>query len=157
MTDPDSHDPAALERLVDRALRSLPVRTAPPRLAARVSSELARRAALPWWRRSFSYWPAPVRGAFVAICGSLIALSLFSGARMIAAEQVAHAAQASVARLPWASPLSALWNALVDLGAALAGTVPSLWLDAGAALIGLAYAVLLAIVVAACRALQGQR
>lgn len=147
----------ALEALTSRALRALPPRSAPPRLAARVCAELERRAALPWWRRSFVYWPAPIRGVFVVICAGLVGLSLLGGARWIAAGQLAHAAQASIARLPWAGPLGALWSALVDLGSALAGALPSLWLDAGAAVLVLAYALLLAFVVAACRMLQAQR
>jgi hypothetical protein len=157
MPDPHPQDTEALERLIDRTLRDLSPRAAPPGLAARVRAEFARRAALPWWRRSFTYWPAPVRGAFVAICAGLIALSLLDGARLIAARQVADAAQASVARLSWGGPLSALWNALIDSGSALAGAVPSVWLDAGAALVALAYALLLAVAVAACRVLQVRR
>ncbi len=153
----DTRDFEALEALTSRALRTLPPRSAPPRLAARVHAELERRAALPWWRRSFVYWPAPVRGAFVMICAGLIGLSLLGGARWLAAGQFAHAAQDSIARWPWAGPVGALWSALLDLESALAGAVPSLWLDAGAAVLGLAYALLLALVVAACRALQAQR
>lgn len=157
MADPHSQDPATLERLVEHTLRDLPARAAPRSLVARVHSELARRAALPWWRRSFSYWPALVRGAFVLICASLIALSVLGGARWMAAGQVAHAAQASIARLPGAGPLSALWNVLNDLASALAGAVPSLWLDASGVLLAVAYVLLLAIAAATWRVVQPQR
>ena len=147
---------AVLESVTARALRGLPPRSAPSGLAARVRAELARRAARPWWRRSFAHWPSVVRGAFVVTCAGLIALSVLGGARWIAAARLARVARVSIARLPWAGPLGALWNALVDLGTAVRGAVPTLWLDAGATLLALAYTLLLALAVAACRALQAR-
>ena len=64
-----------LERLVDRALHDLPLRRAPHTLESRVFAELERRAALPWWRRSFAHWPLPARSAFLVICIALIAFA----------------------------------------------------------------------------------
>src|ERR1700689_4787557 len=77
--DPDLE----LERLVNRALRELPVRRAPPGMERRVWNELARRAALPWWRRSFAHWPGPARAVFLAVCIGLSALTFVGGARLV--------------------------------------------------------------------------
>jgi hypothetical protein len=65
-----------LEKLIDRACREQPALRAPATLSARVLAEIERRAALPWWRRSFNHWPVPVRAGFVAACGAVVWTSL---------------------------------------------------------------------------------
>src|SRR6185437_10884347 len=67
---PEKTDP--LEQLLDRTLHPLPLRRAPPTLQSRVLEELQRRAALPWWRRSFAHWPSAARAGFVLVCLALI-------------------------------------------------------------------------------------
>jgi len=64
-----------LERQIDRALRGLAPRRAPRSLESRVIAELARRAALPWWRRRIPQWPPAARVAFIAVCGGVIRLA----------------------------------------------------------------------------------
>lgn len=59
-----------------RLLRSLPPRRAPASLGGRVMAEIARRAALPWWRKSFAHWPAAVRALFVGAAVAAAALSV---------------------------------------------------------------------------------
>lgn len=68
-----------LERLLDRTLRGLPVRRAPATLESRVLAELARRAALPWWRRSFVHWPQAARAVFASMCLILAGLAFAAG------------------------------------------------------------------------------
>jgi hypothetical protein len=157
---PRAHRQPDLEGLVDRALRTLPARRAPQRLAARVQAELARRAALPWWRRGVAAWPAPARVAFGAICVALVSLSVIGGARLLAvAQPLAQAAQLPLGRLapPWAGLLGALWNAAGDVAGALASAVPRSWLGAGALLALVTYGVLLALAAITWRALQARR
>jgi hypothetical protein len=150
---PPDFDP--LEGLIDRTLRSLPARPAPPHLAARVHAELARRAALPWWRRGVADWPAPARIAFVVICVGLICLSVLDEAwRLARVQSLASAAGLPLGRLPWVASLSALWGAASDLIASLAGAIPARWLDAGALLAAATYAALLGLVAAAYRMLR---
>lgn len=72
------------EQLVDRALRQLPLRTAPPTLESRVHRALQRRAALPWWRQSFVHWPTVARAAFVLVCIALASAMLLEGTRVAA-------------------------------------------------------------------------
>jgi hypothetical protein len=56
-----SSRPDPLETWVDRALREVPDEAAPAALTLRVMDELARRAALPWWRRNPANWPFALR------------------------------------------------------------------------------------------------
>jgi hypothetical protein len=56
-----------LEGLVHRELRALPSRRAPSTLEARVLAEIERRASVAWYHKSWSYWPAVVRAAFLAV------------------------------------------------------------------------------------------
>src|SRR5690606_33318965 len=59
--------PERLEQLVHRELRALPLRKAPAGFEARVMAEIERRAAVAWYHKSWSYWPAAVRAAFLAV------------------------------------------------------------------------------------------
>jgi hypothetical protein len=68
--------PDPLEQLVDRALRDQPTPSAPRSLSLRVLAEIERRAALPWWQRSYTHWPLPVRAGFVALSAAVIVASL---------------------------------------------------------------------------------
>jgi len=62
-----------LERLLAGTVHELAARRAPHTLESRVLGELARRAAQPWWRRSFGHWPAFARAGFIVTCGALAA------------------------------------------------------------------------------------
>ena len=130
MNTTDPQDP--LRQLLDRTLRELPLRRAPPTLEARVCSELTRRAARPWWRRSFAQWPLPARAAFLVLCAVLIRLAFLGGA----------AAVAGVHSLPWARQAGVLVVSLGNLAAAIAHISPPAWLYEGLAVCGVLYAVL---------------
>ncbi len=68
--------PEELEQLIHRELRALPARRAPRTLEARVRTALAQQAAQPWYHRSWSYWPATVRAAFLATATGLSGAAL---------------------------------------------------------------------------------
>jgi hypothetical protein len=69
-----------LEVRLGRALRALPERRAPATLESRVLDALARRAPLPWWRRSFGEWPAAARVAFGLTSTVLVVLTVLAAA-----------------------------------------------------------------------------
>ena len=65
-------DPVDLERLTDRALRSLPTPRAPRSLLPRVLAAVAAEASRPWYARAWLSWPLHwqlVSGAATAVCG----------------------------------------------------------------------------------------
>jgi len=145
--------PDELEKFVDRVLRDLPAKRAPRSLEQRVLAELARRSALPWWRQSFSYWPLPIRGAFLAGCIVLIGF-------------IYLAAGAGQAMIPWQGALAqplAFWDATRAVFGACTGfvdvvlrNIPALWLWGALAFFATMYGTLLGLGAAAFKALNLQ-
>jgi hypothetical protein len=132
-----------LERLVARSLRELQVRRAPLDLESRVFAELARRAALPWWRRSFVQWPRTVRAAFLAVCTSLSALTIVCGARIGVSLVPSRGMDLAIS----------LASAAGDAVATIAHAIPLVWIYEGLAVAAALYAVLFALGAAAYRTL----
>ena len=144
MTTNESHE--ALERLLDRTLHELPLRRAPPTLESRVIRELDRRAALPWWRRSFAHWPLLARAGFLVICGVLIRGAFLSGATAVT----------GVRSLSWVREVGGLTASAANLVAVLARIQPPTWAYAGMAVCAVLYAVLFGLGAAVYRALYLQ-
>jgi hypothetical protein len=136
----------SLQGLLERTLHELPLRRAPPTLESRVLCELQRRAALPWWRRSFAHWPLPARAVFVVICGALIRLAFLGGA----------AAVAGALSLSWAREIGVLMASGGNLATLLARTLPVTWLYDGIAACAVLYAVLFGLGAAVYRTLYLQ-
>jgi hypothetical protein len=76
MPPPDRPPPDRLEQLIDRTLRGQPLRQAPDSLQSRVLAEIERRAALPWWRKSFIHWPISARIVFLIASLGLVRIAL---------------------------------------------------------------------------------
>ena len=132
--------------MLDRALRDLPLRRAPVTLESRVFSELERRAALPWWSRSFMHWPTPARVAFLVFCGALVAVALVGGAAAVA--NLGFLLDLSGAR-----QVGMLMVSAGNLSALLARTLPFTWLYQVIAVCAVLYAVLFGLGAAVYRTL----
>jgi hypothetical protein len=130
MTSNEPED--ALARLLDRTLRGVALRRAPPSLEARVSGEIERRAALSWWRLGFVHWPLLARAAFLAVSVALIGVAFLGGASAIAA----------VRSLSWTRDASELMISAGNLAALPARISPPAWLYHGIAVCAVLYAVL---------------
>jgi hypothetical protein len=140
-----------LERLMEEAMKDLPLRRAPSTLEARVLGELARRAALPWWRRSFGHWPLFARVLFVVICAGLIRLAFMEGAVAVAGVHSLH--ESGVLPLSWVRDVGVLAAAAGNLMALLARTAPPSWVYEGIAVCAVLYAVLFGLSAAVYRTL----
>jgi len=132
--------PEELEQFIHRELRSLPPRRAPRSLEARVLAALDQQARVPWYHRSWSYWPAAVRAAFLATATGLsaaffVALHFAGRAPETAAlsQQVGH-------RFQLFSQLYAFGAWTVDYAGRTLGSVPPLWLYGGIAVVVALYA-----------------
>jgi len=141
-----NESPEALERLLDRTLRELPLRRAPRTLETRVIRQLARRAALPWWRRSFAHWPLPARAGFLVICGALISVAFVEGATAVT----------SIRSLSWVREIGGLTASAASLLAVLARIQPPTWAYAAMAACAVLYAILFGLGAAVYRALYLQ-
>jgi hypothetical protein len=145
-------DPLELE--VSRALRQVPLRRAPPSLEARVLAEIDRKAALPWWRRSFARWPGPARVGFAMTCVALIAALLALTRPWAPGAALAGAgARAAGSWLPWARPALTLIDVARQLEAALVRVVPLDWLYGAMAAGALLYTALFGLGAVAYRTL----
>jgi hypothetical protein len=140
-----------LERRVDRALRSLPLRRAPVTLESRVFAELERRAALPWWRRSFAHWPLPARAAFLVICVALIGLAFVGAAA--AMDGLRSLNDSGALSLAWAREAGVLIALAGNLLTSLWRAVPPAWAFLGLGVCAALYAVLFGLGAAVYRTL----
>jgi hypothetical protein len=121
-----------LERLLTEALKGLPLRRAPSTLEARVVDELERRAALPWWRVSFTHWPVAPRVAFVIVCIALVAATFLGGVFAFVGDRSFNEAAALV--LSWVQPFLAVMSSAGGVATLLVRVIPPLWLYGGMAL-----------------------
>ncbi len=140
-----------LECLLTRELRALPLRRAPSTLESRVFNELARRAALPWWRRSFANWPMGPRIAFVLICVALIGATFLAG--ISAMVGVRSFSEAGAPLLSWMQPALAVMASVGGLAALLVRVIPPLWLYGSLAVGAMLYVTLFGLGAAAYRML----
>ena len=131
-----------LEAAIHRTLRAQPQRRAPRSLESRVFAELARRAALPWWRKSFAFWPAPVRAAFFVL-SAIVAAALVAGVYAVSANASQQLASEVAGRLGWLGFVRQLGSIGIDTFMAVGRSIPTLWLLGGAALFAGAYATLI--------------
>ena len=141
-----TNESEALERLFDRTLHELPLRRAPLTLESRVIRELERRAALPWWRRSFAHWPLLARAGFLVICAALIRLAFLGGATAVS----------GVRSLSWVREVGGLTASAANLLAVLAGIQPPTWAYAAMAVCAVLYAILFGLGAAVYRVLYLQ-
>ncbi|HEY2678499.1 MAG TPA: hypothetical protein VGI65_16110 [Steroidobacteraceae bacterium] len=140
-----------LERVLHQTLRGAAMRRAPATLESRVFAELERRAALPWWRSSFAYWPAMARVAFVLMCASLVVAMLLGG--ISAFVEVRSFGEIEALLLSWTQPLTVVLSSAGGLTALLARVIPPFWLYGGLAFGVLMYVLLFGLGAAAYRTL----
>jgi len=132
--------PGQLEQVIHRELRGLPPRRAPRTLEARVLTEIERRAAIAWYHKSWSYWPAPVRVAFAAGSTGLIAAVVVALTLLGRAPQADALAHQVGDRMHGVSTLLSFGNWAVDFAGRMFHDIPSLWLYSGLAVIAALYA-----------------
>lgn len=150
-------NPDPLERSIDQALKSLPSRRAPSSLEARVLAEISRREALPWWHRSWSYWPNAVRWAFLAASAGLAA-AMVAGAFRLFHSGSAQIVEGAVAeRVGWLQALKTVFSACTHVGTELVGLLPAPWLYGCIGGIVVTYALLIGVGATAYRTLWQPR
>lgn len=140
-----------VEQLVHRELRNLPLRRAPRSLEARVLAEIERRATVAWYHRSWSYWPAAVRAAFLVLGTGFAAAAIavfYQLSQGAAAETVLHDVATGFG---WLTRFVAVVSWTYNFFQQLVSAIPPLWLYGGLAFIGSLYAVFVGVGAAAYR------
>ena len=149
--------PEQLEQLVHTALRSLPDRRAPASLETRVLAALERQAAIPWWHRSWNYWPQGVRALFLVFCGAVAAglvLASLPGPAGLESAQVQHTFGPALALV---DGLVAAGRWLADFTDLLLRQIPTWWLYGAVAFVAGLYAMLFGLGAAAYRTFWSHR
>ena len=132
-------------------LRRLPDRKAPTGLERRVLAEIARRAALPWWKKSFAYWPAPARLGFFVV-SAVAAAVVVSGLIIVSGSTSAHELAGGITNsFGWLSIAREIFASAESRVQQLTAEIPSLWLYAIGGTVLACYATLGAIGAAAYR------
>jgi len=147
-------NPDELERFIHQTLRALPDRKAPGTLEARVLAEVERRAAIPWWHKSWSYWPQMVRAAFLVLCG---ALAVVAGLYIQAGFDATRFQAAGAPVLDLATQVWSVARNIGDFVAMVARHISPLWFYGVIAAIASLYAMLFGLGAAAYRTLWARR
>ena len=133
-----------------RTLRGLPARRAPRTLEQRVLAELERRAALPWWRRSYLHWPFAMRAVFFGLSAAAAAGAVVGSILLL---QGADGPAEAASRLPALE----FAKALIGSVSTIYHAIPPVWLYGGLAAIAAAYATLVGVGAAAYRLVAARR
>src|SRR5471032_72592 len=138
-------DEQKLERLVHRTLCDLPLRRAPGTLEARVLAELERRAALPWWHKSYAHWPVAMRLAFLVVTAAIAAGLVAALVAITHGLDPAQVAAGVTERFAWLATA----RGLLDTGAGVVGAlwraIPPVWLYGALAFIAACYVTLIGV------------
>lgn len=157
MTPSPGNREQRLERALQETLRNLPPRPAPASLEDRVLAEIARRAALPWWRKSYAHWPVAARAAFLLVSGGVAKLVLMVVAWAQADFQSAAFTSAFGPLILRVREAIDLADSLVDFCWAAIQSIPPLWLYGGLGAIALMYVMLFGVGAFAYRTLYARR
>ena len=153
---PENHS-EKLERAIHQTLRALPPRRAPRSLETRVFAELARRAALSWWRQSFAHWPLPARAVFLLAAVALVKLTLMAAVWVMAGFDSAAVFAAFSTPVSWAQAGVSMVRGITDFGTILFRNIPPLWLYGTVAFVAALYDALFGLGAAAYRTLYVSR
>ena len=117
-------------------------------------AELHRRAALPWWHKSYAYWPEPVRAVFFVVSAAIAALIV---AGLFVVTRGALGAETAGDLVAQLASVRGLFGTVVDKAAMIFYAIPRMYLYGGIALIASCYVTLFGIGAFAYRTLRARR
>jgi len=153
-----AEDQAKLAQLIDQTCREQPAVKAPRALRSRVFAALERRAALPWWRKSFVNWPMPMRIVFllaaIGVVPATLNMMMWFNNQLAVAQPVSR----SLSWLQNASAFISFLQSLSDyVGATLLHRIPVSMLYGAALGMLILYGLLVGLSAAAYRPLYATR
>lgn len=155
---PQPRDPRdALERVIHPTLRDLPVRRAPEALQQRVLAEIARRAALPWWRKSFAHWPLSARAVFLVLCVGGAKLALMGSVWVMAGFDAEQFRAAFTSNFTWIENGVAVVQAIAGVFDVIGRNIPAFWFYVGLSFFAVMYATVFGLGAAAYKVIRAAR
>jgi hypothetical protein len=153
---PENHE-QKLERLIQQTLRDLPARRAPSSLENRVFAELERRAAQPWWRKSYAHWPLPARCAFLICSAGVLKAVIMAAVWVMVGFEAGPFNEAFASSYASLHAIGDLAGSIVEFCSAVLSSVPRFWLYAGGVCLAAMYATLLGLGAFAYRVFNAKR
>lgn len=143
--------PEQLEQLVSRELRALPLRRAPRTLESRVRTAIGHQAAIAWYHRSWSHWPAAARATFLAVGTGVTAAGVTAFFFMTRGVDATAVTADAGSRFGFLTQFYRVGSWTVEFAGHLLGNIPSLWLYGGLATVMALYATFFGLGAAAYR------
>lgn len=156
MTPRPENNDRKLEQAIHRTLRDLPDRRAPGSLEERVLAELERRAALPWWKRSYVHWPLPARCAFLLGSAVVLKAVIMATIWVMVGFEAGPYNTAFSSSYAWFQALGDLAGSVVEFVSAVLSTIPRFWLYAGGICLAAMYTTLIGLGAFAYRVLHAK-
>lgn len=145
--------PEQLAQFVHRELRSLPPRRAPHTLESRVLAALEQQAAVAWYHKSWTYWPAAVKAAFLAV-GTGVSGAAIAAFYLLSQGAETGALTAAVSqRFSGVTTLFHVFRWICSYASEAIASIPPLWLYGGLAFVAALYAAFFGLGAAAYRTL----
>lgn len=145
--------PEQLEQFIHQNLRALPSRRAPRTLESRVLAAIEHQAAVAWYHKSWAYWPAAVRAAFLAV-GTGVSGAAITAFYLMSRGADSSALTAAVGeRFAGAKALFHVFQWIVSYTSETIGSIPPLWLYGGLAFAATMYVAFFGLGAAAYRTL----
>lgn len=145
--------PDKLEQLVHHELRSLPLRKAPVSLEARVLAAIEHQATVAWYHKSWSYWPAAVRAAFLGLATALSGIAIAALYLLGQGADTGALTAATGERFAGVMALVHFFRWMTAYASDTIASIPPLWLYGSLAAVGALYATFFGLGAAAYRAL----
>lgn len=145
--------PEQVERLVHRELTALPFRKAPATLEARVLAAIEQQATVAWYHRSWNYWPAAVKAAFLAVGTAVSGAAVMAFALMSQGADTSALTNAAGERFSGLVTLFHITRWIVNYTTETIAGIPPLWLYGGLATVAFLYASFFGLGAAAYRTL----
>lgn len=151
------NSPDELEKFIHQTLRSLPERSAPRTLEARVLAAIDARAALPWWKHAYADWPLAARIVFLVVSGALAKLALMAAVWVMGDVRSMELAHIVTAPMEWFALARRMVEGTHDFALVVLRNIPAVWLYGTLASIAAIYATLFGLGATAYRTLYHQR
>jgi len=120
-----------LEQFIHATLRSLPDRKAPGTLESRVLAAIEQRAAIAWYHKPWSYWPAAFRAGFLTVAAGVSGAAVTAFYLASRGFDPGAAAREAGSHFVWLTRCAGVVEWTIEFAGHMIGAIPPLWLYGG--------------------------